>query len=205
MTTAPCPALPPPPSTPPMLDLLYPLSQFFHRGDPLPLAELENGGEQMPEPYRSLLVHDSDMTSTLERHHGERLALRPLDWLRRGDDLLRQVVLVGKKSGRPRELGAIRIDLATFADEPRRLILEGERPLGAILGDFEIPYSSAPRLFFHVESDPRMAKHFDLDRPHRLYGRQNVLASPAGRPLAEVVEILPPAVATPNQDPEDPR
>ena len=35
------------------------------RGLPLPVME-QIQADEMPEPYRSLLVHDSDMTSTLE-------------------------------------------------------------------------------------------------------------------------------------------
>lgn len=184
----------PPPS---MLDLLYPLSEFFRRGDARPVARLEAGEQPMPEPYRSLLVHDQDMTSTLELFHGERLRLRLLAGLRRQSSLFRRVVLVGSESGKAVELGAIRIDLAAFEETARQRILEAKQPLGSILKEFEIAYVSRPRLYFHVASDEAMEASLALAAPARLYGRQNVLSRPDGQPLAEVVEILPPVDGPP--------
>ena len=177
---------------PAMLDLLYPLSEFFSHGESAPLAELEAGGERMPEPYRGLLVHDTDMTSTLAAFHGEPSTLRLVDKMHHGTDLFRQVVLVGSETGRAFEFGAIRIDLTRFEPEPRQRILEARQPLGAILAEFGITYTSHPRLFFHVTANQRMQEIFGLDGARILYGRQNILADSTGIPLAEVVEILPP-------------
>ena len=177
----------------PELDLLYPLTEFYHDREPIPLAKEEAGGSRMPEPYRSLLVHDRDMTSTLETFHGESLTLRLLDKLRVPGALLRKVVLVGQDSGRALEFGAIRIQLTAFSALARWMIVEGRMPLGAILARLAIPYTSSPRLFFRLESDQRIERKLQLSSRATLYGRQNVLSDPAGRPLAEVVEILPPA------------
>ena len=177
----------------PDLDLLYPLTEFYHSYDPIPLAQEEVGGGRMPEPYRGLLVHDGDMTSTLETFHGEAIELRQLDRLRTACALLRKVVLVGRESGRPVEFGAIRIDLHAFEPEARWRILEGRLPLGTILARYGVAYTSSPRLFFRLESDARIDRKLELTEPATLYGRQNVLSDPGGRPLAEVVEILPPA------------
>ena len=189
-------------SSSPMLDLLYPLSEFFRRGEARPVTKLETGRQSMPEPYRSLLVHGQDMTSTLERFHGERLRLRLLASLRQGDSLFRRVVLVGDETAKAVELGAIRIDLAAFEAAARARILASEQPLGSILKEFAVPYVSKPRLFFRVASDGAMEGALDLAQPARLYGRQNVLSTPRGHALAEVVEILPP-VAEPSAGGEE--
>ena len=182
---------------PPTLDLLYPLSEFFHRNDPVPLDQEEVGGSRMPDPYRGLLVHESDMTSTLEAFHREPIDLRMLEKRQVGNALLRKVVLIGRESDRPLEFGAIRIDLAAFESAARWAILEGRMPLGAILAHHEVSYTSRPRLFFRLASDERIERKLELvrttpDQPLTLYGRQNVLSDPTGRALAEVVEILPP-------------
>ena len=177
---------------PERLDLLYPLSEFLDPVPALPLATHELGGERMPEPYRSLLVHDRDMTSTLEAHHGEGIRLRLLEQRPEGEALFRRVVLVGESSGRSVEFGAIKIDLAPFSAEARRIILAGRRPLGSILADFQVPYTSRPRLFFQLDGSPVTSRIFGLSGHRPLYGRQNVLLSERGSPLAEVVEILPP-------------
>ncbi len=172
-------------------DLLFPLSEVCSSDFEWQPRGLEAG--ELEEPYRSLLVHERDMTSTLEDHHREPLILRVLEKCRRGEILYREVVLVGETSARPVEFGAIRIDLELFEPAARRRILEGRRPLGALLADFAVPYESHPRRFFALESDALIDRALELESSRRLYGRQNVLSSPAGRPLAEVVEILPPS------------
>src|SRR5690348_1927396 len=49
--------------------------------------------ETIPQPQRSLLVHYSDMTSTLSRHYGEAIVLRPLDRLEGPQWYRRHIVL----------------------------------------------------------------------------------------------------------------
>ncbi len=93
------------------------------------------------------------------------------------------------------EFGAIRIDLAGFPPPAREEILIGRLPLGTILTRFRVAYDSRPRLFFRIRSDRRIEEIFGLPGRSLLYGRQNVLAAESGRPLAEVVEILPPVTA----------
>lgn len=176
-------------------DFLYPLSEFFACSPLQAVALLESGDRPMPEPYRSLLVHESDMTSTLERFHRERIILEPVASKEDGGSLYRQVVLKGVRSRLPFEFGAIRIALQAFTDAAREEILAAEKPLGGILADHKVPYRSRPRCFFGLRSDPCMEELLELDRGHRLYGRQNVLWAPDGQKLAEVVEILPPTEA----------
>ena len=47
-------------------------------GDPLAAVEVVDPAS-VPQPYRRLLVHDSDMTSTLEDHYGEPIMLKVLN------------------------------------------------------------------------------------------------------------------------------
>jgi hypothetical protein len=49
--------------------------------------------EDIPLPYRSLLVHSSDMTLTLERHFGGSVVLRPLATFTQGPWYFRRVLL----------------------------------------------------------------------------------------------------------------
>jgi hypothetical protein len=92
-------------------NLLDPLDHFYLASDmPVPEAT-ETSGEQIPEPYRSLLVHQDDMTPTLEAAYRQRIHLRLLDRKMDGEVMLRQVVLVLDTDDRPVEFGAIRIQL----------------------------------------------------------------------------------------------
>ncbi len=175
------------------VDLLYPLSEFY-AGEALQLfaAQSIDPGAMPPLP-RSLLVHDNDMTPTLEAHHGVTLHLRQLQRRTDGDALLRMVLLLCDDDDAPVEFGAIRIELARLPEAARGLVVEGRRPLGAILADHAITHRSRPRGYFTLVSDNVVNDALGLDRPTTLYGRVNVLWNHAGQPLAHVVEILPPS------------
>lgn len=171
---------------------VYPLNEFYLAAElPLPAIELL-AADAVPEPYKSLLVHQRDMTSTLEEFHGAGVRLQPLRTFTRGEAYFREVVLRLDGSQRPVEFGAIKIHLGGFSPTARRLILGAYWPLGRILKDCDIAYLSRPQTFLRVTSDALINRALGLDGPHQLYGRRNTLTDPAGRPLAEIVEILPP-------------
>ncbi len=149
-------------------------------------------GQALPSPYRQLLFHDQDMTSTLSRHHGETIQLRVLEKIQGRQSLERRVVLVGADSGQPVEYGAIRIELAPFPKAAQKAILDCQHPLGTILAEFKIIYSSHPQSFFRLTSTPDIDRALNLPESNlTLYGRRNRLLGPAGNTLAVVVEILP--------------
>ena len=55
--------------------IAHPLDEFYERtGLELPPVKRVSG-DQLPDPHRSLLVHQNDMTSTLENFHGDRIHL----------------------------------------------------------------------------------------------------------------------------------
>lgn len=172
--------------------LLYPLDAFYERaGLALPAAERISGVD-VPEPYSQLLVHDRDMTPTLERFHGERITLEVIG--RRHDDpvLSRLVVLRLVDTHKPVEFGAIAIHLDRFPEDARPVLLESRIPLGTVLADWQIPHRSRPSAFLRVFPDALVRGGLGLATIRPLYGRRNTLLNPDGQPLADVVEILPP-------------
>ena len=88
---------------------------------------------EIPEPYRSLLVHEKDMTGTLAGYWGLPISLRPLTVLRDGNSLYRQVVLTAGPDRIPVEAGAIMIYLDRFPPEALPVIRQSQKPLGVIL------------------------------------------------------------------------
>src|SRR5262249_33436663 len=75
------------------LPFVYPLDDYYaHHGLELPAFERLTG-EQVPEPYHSLLVHLRDMTPTLEGYHQSTIHLEILNSEQRGDFYFREVVL----------------------------------------------------------------------------------------------------------------
>lgn len=184
-------------ATPDAATLLKPLADFyFGRAGPA-VRFIE--AEAVPQPYRALLDHSNDMTSTLQRFHDEALRVQVLDSRQTDTCYEREVLLVTRETGRTVEFGAIEISLDSFPVGAQREILRAEIPLGAILQSFRIDYQSKPRAFFEVESDDAMNAALALAKAQTLYGRCNEITNPQGEILAKIVEILPPATH-PGQD-----
>lgn len=172
--------------------MISPLSEFYDStGDVLPHIEVVEG-LKMPQPYRRLLVHNNDMTPTLEAFTRQSIHLKLLAKLVDDGVLYREVALTTDDTNEPIEFGAIKIHLERFSDAARRLIVEGHYPLGTILNDHGIEHTSRPTGYFSIDSDSMSRHAFGLIADTRLYGRHNVLSNTLGGVLAEVVEILPP-------------
>jgi len=182
----------PAPPAPAALPWIYPLDEFYARAG-LSLPRIERiTGDEVPEPYRTLLVHKNDMTPTLEEFYRCDIHLEVLRSEQRGDFYFREVVLRLNDSERPVEFGANKISLRLFAAPIRRVILEERVPLGHILKTSNVPHHGSPKAYLRVETDALMNRAFGLTGPTLLYGRRNTIWDPEERPLSEIVEILPP-------------
>lgn len=175
----------------PAANLFYPLNEFYEEaGLPLPsLTRVEP--IEIPEPCRAILVHDLDMTPTLEDTYSGAINLRVLKYSLREIVFSRQIVLT-LQDGTPVLFGAIKIYLDRFPDKARSLILEMKQPLGTILATQGIAHSSHPAGYFRVAADGLINSALQLTDSALLYGRQNVLSDSSQRTLAQVLEILPP-------------
>ena len=146
--------------------------------------------KRIPPPYRSLLVHETDMTLTLEQHFGDRMALRPLSTFTRGRSYFRRVLLVQAYSGRPVEMGAIRMRLDTFGRRLRSQILKNEIPLGRLLRDGKFQYQSQVKAYLAITPNPEMMGVFWMREPRLLYGRRTEVLH-RGLKIGDIVEVLP--------------
>ncbi len=174
---------------------LGPLQALYdHIGAALPEICFIPGAE-VPEPYAALLVHQRDMTPTLEAWHGETIRIEPLDRFVTGGSLCRMVVLILTGSGSPVEFGAIRIQLEAYPTAAREEILGCSIPLGTILRRHAIPHTSHPSAFFRLHADSTIAAALGVRAGTLLFGRCNALTNPDAGLLADVVEILPPSPA----------
>jgi len=75
------------------------------------------------------------------------------------------------------------------------LILAEHLPLGRILSDCGVHHRTEVKAFLRVESDALINQAFGLDKATELLGRKAVISDLQGRPLSEIVEILPPIKA----------
>ena len=146
--------------------------------------------DEIPPPYRSLLVHDTDMTITLERHFGGPVALRALSTFTSGAWYFRRVLLVQEYSGRPVEMGAIRIKLEAFGPRLKKQILRNEIPLGRILRDGGFEYVSHAMAFLAITPNPEMMGVFWMRESKTLYGRRTEIVRDDTK-IGDIVEVLP--------------
>ena len=181
-----------PPSTNNGNEFTFPLDEFYYLGKRKlptikPLEKLD-----IPEPYKSLLVHERDMTSTLGQFHNDEIQLKVLNQHKQDNEYYREVVLVTKCKQRPVEYGAIKIFLQQFSEPARKAVVEATAPLGQLLHDYNINYLSKPKGFLTIECDDYIGDLLECNNQARLFGRRNSLCEANSLlPIAEIVEILP--------------
>lgn len=173
------------------LHWLLPLHFFYEKhGRPLPDFQFLEG-KDVPYPYRSLLVHENDMTPTLAAFHHSKLYLEVHEKESSDGFVMRLVTLHAAASDIPVEFGAIGIHLENLPPEVREPILDGQVPLGAILGESSVNHHGSPCAYFKVPADEMMAEALKQAAGDELFGRCNQLLDAEGLVIADIVEILP--------------
>jgi chorismate-pyruvate lyase len=176
--------------TSPSENLLWPLNVFYERDRQVPEVTPLTG-QQVPAPYRDLLVLENDMTPTLEHHYEDTVHVERLNVLNDEQVSTREVILRLDGDDRPVVYGASRVFLDQLHDHARALLDEGRLPVGTILRICEIAHQGQPSGFFRVKPMPLFEEVFAQPCESFLFGRRNTLRSPSGEPIVEVTEILP--------------
>jgi chorismate-pyruvate lyase len=172
--------------------LLWPLNLFYSADGCARPSITPLFANQIPQPYRRLLVHENDMTPTLEAFHGGTIHLERLQFIDGKNETTREVILRMDGSEEPVEYGASRIFLDQLNADARERVAEGVLPVGTILARCNCPHSARPGGFFRVAPIPIFDRAFGMPCEGSLYGRRNTLVSPDGNPITDVCEIMPP-------------
>ena len=170
--------------------ILYPLDFLCDHAGTIAPAVKAIPADRIPPPYHALLVHEDEMTQTLERHVGGSVVLRALSSVRKAPWYFRHVLLSEEASGRPVVMGAVGIRVDRFKPRIRTQIFREEVPLGRILREAGIEYKSRPQVFFEVTPTPEIMGIFWMPEPRTLYGRQTEMTLQGAR-IGNIVEILP--------------
>ncbi len=170
--------------------MLYPLDVLYARAGIAGPVVRPTTAARIPPPYHDLLVHENEMTSTLEAHFGGPLTVRVLSSFSKGRSYFRRVLLALEATGVPVAMGAIRLRLGAFRPAIRARILRGEAPVGRILRDADIVYESCPSAFFEITPNAEMMGVFWMPAPAKIYGRRTRVTLGATR-IGDIVEVLP--------------
>ncbi len=175
------------PAAGPDLQRLY---DIFPHTTPAPSWELV-AGEEVPQPYRGLLVHEHHMTVTVEAFHGDTVDVRILARRQLGDVYARKILLVLRGSGRVVQFGIVRVDLSIVAPPVRADILAGKKPFGRVLIEHDVLRRIEPTAFLRLQPTPILLNWFGLTAPRALYGRLALIHCD-GRPAVELLEVVAP-------------
>src|SRR5262245_16980373 len=113
------------------------LYRLFAADAPLPEHELLDADE-LPEPYRRLLVHSHHMTVTVEEYFGSKVDVKVLDRRLDGDTYSRKILLALQSDGRIVQSGIVRIRLKFCSEPVRAAILSEKTPVGRILIEHDV-------------------------------------------------------------------
>jgi hypothetical protein len=163
---------------------LFPPSTYLAASAPVP-------GNEVPQPYRKLLVHEHHMTVTVEAHHGEPVNVQVLEKRQGPSTYARKILLVTQKSKRVVQFGLVRIHLEFCAPEVRAEIVSEKTPLGRILIKHNVLRRIEPTCYLRVTPGPAMVQWFGLQEPMDMYGRLAMIHCDE-RPAIELLEIVAP-------------
>ena len=148
-------------------------------------------GEEVPQPYRGLLVHEHHMTVTVEEFHGSRVDVRVLSRRSDGESYARKILLVLQSTGRVVQFGIVRIDLAQTSPEVAAAIRSEATPVGRILIEHDVLRRIEPTAYLRIEPGPEVRGWFGLSEPRPVYGRLALIHCD-GKPAVELLEVVAP-------------
>jgi chorismate-pyruvate lyase len=163
---------------------LFPPSSYLREFDVIAV-------DQIPQPYRNLLVHEHHMTVTVEAHHGSLVDVKVLERKRDGDSYARKILLAKQSDGRIVQFGLVLIWLNYCSPEVRAEIVAEKTPLGRILINHNVLRRIEPTDYLRVTPGPEMMQWFGLTTPEPAYGRLALIHCD-GKPAIELVEIVTP-------------
>lgn len=169
---------------------LFPPTAYLHDYTMVP-------ADQVPSPYRELLVHEHHMTVTVEAHHGSLVDVKVLEKKHGGNSYARKILLALQSDGRIVQFGIVRIWLHYCSPEVREEIIAEKTPLGRILINHNVLRRIEPTAFLRVTPGPDMMGWFGLAAPQPTYGRLALIHCD-GQPAVELLEIVAPEVAAPD-------
>jgi chorismate-pyruvate lyase len=163
---------------------LFPPSTYIRSAEPI-------AADQMPEPYRRLLVHEHHMTVTVEAHHGDLVNVRVLERRIDNGTYARKILLTLQKTGKVVQFGLVRIHLEYCSEAVRAEILAQQTPLGRILIRHDVLRRIEPTEYLRVTPGSEMLSWFGLTTPAVTYGRLAIIHCD-DKPAIELVEIVAP-------------
>ncbi|NOT00749.1 MAG: hypothetical protein HOP29_08985 [Phycisphaerales bacterium] len=153
--------------------------------------------DEMPSACRDLLVHHDHMTTALERHHGQSVALHVLRHRDESNAYRREILLTLGNTGRVVEYGVVRVNLDVVSPAVRQEIVERRAPLGDILMRHDVLRRVEPLWFVGFDGDSPVAAHFGGTGRGPVFGRVGMIHYDH-QPAIELLEVVAGEGGTPD-------
>ena len=158
---------------------------------PLARAVEQVTESSVPEPYRTLLIHNDHMTAMMERFHGTPVDVQVLS--RRMDGMVysRAIILVRQDTGAVVQFALAQFDVNAVSEVVRREILGEQIPLGRVLVTYGVNCRIELNACLKVTVGVGLSEflHSPIDRV--TYGRiARILCD--GKPTFDVIEVSTP-------------
>jgi len=162
---------------------------------PAPVHERILAGD-VPEPFRSLLVHDQHMTEVMERRHAGPVRVEVQARRRAGDFYSRWIRLRRVSDDTVVQGGLVRIRLSLLPAQAAAAILKEETPLGRLLIDHHTLRRIDIRDYMRFLPQAPLEACLGPMNGSPTYGRLGWLHV-GGQPAIELFEIIAPASVRP--------
>ena len=149
-------------------------------------------GEDVPEPYRGLLVHEHHMTVTVESYHGSPVNVWVLERHYDGSYYARKILLALQSTDKVVQFGIVRMNLDMTSPAVREAILAARTPVGRVLIQHNVLRRIEPVAFLKIRPTAEQLAWFGNGvEAEELYGRLAIIHF-EGKPAVELLEIVAP-------------
>jgi len=174
------------------LDELSRLTSLFPEEQPLITAAEHVPGSLVPEPYRSMLVHERHMTVTMEKYHQCSVDVQVLDRTTDDEGIYgRKILLTRQGTDIPVQFGIVRFDFQFVTDAVRDQILSESIPLGRVLINHNVLRHIDLGAVLKMTAGPGLARYLQMDEGEETYGRLATIFCNK-RPAVDLLEISAP-------------
>jgi hypothetical protein len=159
-------------------------SQLFEMVEHVPSSTV-------PEPYKSLLVHEHHMTVTMEQHHNCTVDVEVLAELLEGESYAREIILRNHATRQVVQYGLIRFDFQYVTKSVKDQILAKQTPLGRVLILHNVLRHIDLGAILELKTGPRLTDIFECPPGSKTYGRLATIFC-NNKPAVDLLEISVP-------------
>ena len=164
---------------------------LFH-SSPDTLGQFEKvSPDEMPEPYRRLLVHRHHMTVAMEECHHGPVSVRVLKAKYSARHYFRQSLLIRESDERVVQLGIVGINFDYLDPEVRQEIVAERTPLGHILIGHNVLREIELMAVWRITPGNDLCRLFGVTSEQTTFGRTAIIHCD-GQPALELLEISAP-------------